>query len=302
MFIGAAAHASQGTKKEQNLVVYAGMRKLRAIETTKSNRNLPVSGWERSMQKLQASLFAAVLVLVASVLSAGAGERVALVIGNSEYTHEENAPTAVDDANDIADALEGLGFSVTRLANAERDTMFEALENFTERAWGVDMALFYYAGRGVLMDGHYLVPVDTKIAEVDDASKELPSAGMFMQAVASANTLRLAIIDADRNVPSDPSSSSDVRALTPFYYPYAASGAAIVFTNEAGWWDRDNIYAKALLSHLREPGLELGMLLRKVRDQVMAQSGYRQEPEMFGSLPGEEIYLDPAVSRQVLDD
>jgi len=51
-------------------------------------------------------------------------------------------------------------------------------------------------------------------------------------------------------------------------------------------------FARALVKHLAEPGLEINLLFRKVRDTVQETTGRRQEPFVYGSLPAEEFIFN----------
>ena len=55
---------------------------------------------------------------------------------------------------------------------------------------------------------------------------------------------------------------------------------------------RNSPFAEALISALRLPGLEVGKLFRKVRDDVMKETAWRQEPFIYGSLSAEDIYVE----------
>ena len=54
---------------------------------------------------------------------------------------------------------------------------------------------------------------------------------------------------------------------------------------------RNSPYSTALLAHLEEPGLEIGLMFRKVRDTVLSETGGRQEPFVYGSLSSKGFYL-----------
>ena len=47
----------------------------------------------------------------------------------------------------------------------------------------------------------------------------------------------------------------------------------------------------ALIKNLETPGLEINLLFRKVRGDVLAATGRRQEPFVYSSLPGEAFYF-----------
>src|SRR5262249_56676981 len=61
----------------------------------------------------------------------------------------------------------------------------------------------------------------------------------------------------------------------------------------------DSRFTAALLKHIAEPGLDVHMALRRVRDDVLKSTGNRQEPFVYGSLGGEEIPLVPAPQAKV---
>ena len=50
-------------------------------------------------------------------------------------------------------------------------------------------------------------------------------------------------------------------------------------------------YAEALVKYLSEPGLEISLLFRKVRDDVFTKTGKQQEPYTYGSLPAQPFYF-----------
>ena len=103
------------------------------------------------------------VVLVAPALVFADG-RVALVVGNSTYTHIGRLPNPDNDARDISAALRRLGFEVTTEFDADRVELTEALRAFTRRSAGADVSLVFYAGHGIEMDGvNYLFPVDARL-------------------------------------------------------------------------------------------------------------------------------------------
>ena len=68
---------------------------------------------------------------------------------------------------------------------------------------------------------------------------------------------------------------------------YAAKGGTVA----ADGGGRNSPYSEALLAHMEEPGLEVGLMFRKVRDAVLASTGGRQEPFVYGSLSSRRTYL-----------
>jgi peptidoglycan hydrolase-like protein with peptidoglycan-binding domain len=76
---------------------------------------------------------------------------------------------------------------------------------------------------------------------------------------------------------------------------YSAKGGTVAEDGSG----RNSPFAKALLDNIEQPGLEIDFLFRKVRDAVLSDTRQRQEPFVYGSLPGEHIYLVPPVETAV---
>jgi uncharacterized caspase-like protein len=102
--------------------------------------------------------------LVGVEAPAFAGIRLALVLGNSKYQAVPALDNPANDAADLAQALRAIGFEVIEQRDATRDAMAKAVRDFSERLHDADVALFFYSGHGLQMNGeNYLLPVDAKI-------------------------------------------------------------------------------------------------------------------------------------------
>ena len=151
------------------------------------------------------------LVLLAAPLPASAAGRVALVVGNSTYEHIGRLPNPANDAADLSAALRRLGFDVTVAQDAGRTALTEALRAFTRRSAGADVALVFYAGHGMEMDGvNYLLPVDARLERDTDVRYETVTLDDVLASTAGAG-LRLVILDACRNNPLARSMTRTVR-------------------------------------------------------------------------------------------
>ena len=130
---------------------------------------------------------AAGILCLAFTMSTHASTRIALVIGNSAYKDIPLANPA-NDAEDIAKKLEGSGFNVTLLRNADQRRMDEAVRQFTRVLTGDDkVGLFYYAGHAVEINGqNYLIPLNADIQIEDDVEFEAVNAGRLLTGMESA--------------------------------------------------------------------------------------------------------------------
>jgi uncharacterized caspase-like protein len=98
------------------------------------------------------------------VAGTGAGWRVALAIGNGAYAHVKALPNPPNDARSIAKSLRDIGFAVSEGIDLDRAVMQKMTRDFLREAARAQVALVYYAGHGVQIEGrNYLVPVDVRL-------------------------------------------------------------------------------------------------------------------------------------------
>jgi uncharacterized caspase-like protein len=253
------------------------------------------------MRKMALVLTAFLSLLFASD-AALAEKRVALVIGNSAY---ENAPQLTNPARDaaaISDMLRKAKFDVVEsVRDANNQDMRRALREFSDKSQDANVAVIYFAGHGIEIDGqNYLLPTDAALQRDRDAYDETISLERILQTVEPAKQLRLVILDACRDNPFARSMkrATALRSLhrgliaveptkANTLIAYAAKGGS---TAEDG--DGSNSpYATALLKHLPTPGLDLRQAFGLVRDDVMKATDNKQEPFTYGSLGGATVSL-----------
>ena len=248
---------------------------------------------------------ALLLVMLPVPLVALANGRVALVVGNSTYAHIGRLPNPQNDATDISAALRRLGFQVTTELDANRVELTEALRAFTRRSAGADISLVFYAGHGLEMDAvNYLVPVDARLELDVDVRFETVTLEDMLASTLGAS-LRMVILDACRN---NPLARSMQRTLAGRSVSAGSFGnldeallgdetlvayAAAAGTTAADGRGRNSPYTAALLTHL-EHSLELGLLFRRVRAQVLASTNGQQRPHEYQSLVGEHYLAPPS--------
>ena len=166
------------------------------------------------------------LGLVMMPARAVAADRVALVLGNSTYAEATPLDNPVNDATDVSETLARLGFEVTLRLNASEDAMDKALLAFGEQSSGAEMALVFYAGHGLEMNGvNYLVPVDAQLKSAAAVPLETVALDSVMTATEGART-RIVIVDACRNNPFVRSMRGATRSNV------RAGGLAVVRTGE----------------------------------------------------------------------
>ena len=247
----------------------------------------------------QRLIFAVILATVPCMTAIGSETRVALVIGNAEYAYAPLLNNPVNDGEDVTEALERLGFSVTLLENADQTALRRGLQQFARAASVAQFALVYYAGHGIEVDRrNFLVPVDARLTSDADIEFETVPLDLVLQSVSRAS-FRLIILDACRENPftrtmqSAGTTRSIGRGLALIEPP---GGMLVAYSAKEGTLaedgdGRNSPYAQALLRLLEQPDLEVGIMFRHVRDEVLAATGGRQEPFTYGSLPKAGIYF-----------
>src|SRR6195256_4466502 len=243
--------------------------------------------------KLRKIFLAAALLLMCQ--PAWAEKRVALVLGNSAYQNVAQLPNPVSDGAIIAAKLKEAGFDVvdSRHDLPAAETR-RALRDFADRARDADIALVYYAGHGIEVDGaNYLIPVDAKLERDTDVYDEAFSLERVLLAVEPAKQLRLVILDACRDNPFAKSmkktraSRSIGRGLAKVeptspntLIAYSAKAGSTALDGDA----KNSPFTIALAKHLTTPGLDVRRAFGFVRDDVLKNTGNRQEPVVYGSL------------------
>jgi uncharacterized caspase-like protein len=253
--------------------------------------------------RLRRFLLAAALLLVCQ--PAWAEKRVALVLGNSAYQNVAALPNPVNDGAVIAATLKDAGFDVVDsrhdLPAAETRRV---LRDFADRARDADIAVVYYAGHGMEVDGtNYLIPVDAKLERDTDVYDEALSLDRVLLAIEPAKRLRLVILDACRDNPFAKNMKRTIASrgigqglakIEP-----TSPNMLIAYSAKAGSTAQDgdgknSPFTVALAKHLATPGLDVRRAFGFVRDDVLKSTSNRQEPFVYGSLGGDDVPLVPA--------
>ena len=229
------------------------------------------------------------------------GRRIALVIGNSEYEHVQRLSTTERDAHAVAEALRRVGFTeVTERHDLSFYTLRDELKRFGDKALKADWVI-YFAGHGLQLNGtSYIIPVDATLKRADHVEDEAILVERLLHKVNRARKLRLVILDASRDNPfiarmlKTPSPRHSINRGLAQVKP--SMGTLVAYAAREGQVAEKGIlkhspYTAALLRHLEKPGVELGVLFRKVREDVLQATGKRQEPVVYGVLPNESFYF-----------
>src|ERR1700694_783778 len=182
--------------------------------------------------------------------------------------------------------------------------MRRALREFGNKARDTDVAVIYYAGHGIELDGtNYLIPVDATLETDTDVLDETFPLDRVLFAVEPAKQLRLIILDACRDNPFAKTMKRTIgsRAIGRGLAKVEPSSpnTMIAFAAKAGSTASDgdgknSPFALALIDPLTKPGLDLRKAFGFVRDDVLKATNNAQEPFVYGSLGGNDVALVPA--------
>lgn len=242
--------------------------------------------------------FSGALALGLGLQPAHAVERLALVIGNSQYQAAPDLRNAGNDATDVAAKLKTLGFTlIGDRAHLEvtRAQMARLIRDLGNAAQPGSEVLFYYAGHGIAGDNdNWLLPVDDADIKVQE---DVPDFAVSARSVLSrmeqrGSGVNVVILDACRNnpLPDRKRSVGGTRGLTRMTAPlgsfiaYSASPGQAAADGDG----RNGLFTAALLSLMDQPQLRIDDLFAEVGKKVRVASSGAQVPIRETNL--EEVY------------
>jgi uncharacterized caspase-like protein len=256
-------------------------------------------------------LWSCVILVALLTNAANAERRVAFVVGNGAYKHTTVLPNPPLDARAMASLLRNVGFEVIEGADLDRAGMTAHLREFAIKTAGADVALFFYAGHGIAVNGkNYLIPIDADLNSELDVTfgAAIDVDATLDQTMADAKT-KLVFLDACRDNPfaNKIRSASRTRAVTVLsglVEMKSGEGTLIAFATGPGQKAQDgrqgenSPFTHALLSNIAEPGVEIRHALTKVRAQVSEETRKQQLPWENTNLTG-FVYLNQAAVASV---
>jgi|GEM_PF-1001468 len=225
----------------------------------------------------------------ASDASNSYAKRIALIIGNADYTTTSKLRNTLNDAKAMSATLKSLGFDVTTIENGTYETIKNAIYAFGDRIQDVDVSLFFYAGHGLEVDGtNYLVPVDADIqSHLDVKQKCIPLSGVSnTMEFANDEGLNMIILDACRNNPFP----AGKRGGTGLARINAPSGTLIAYATDPGSVASDGdgtngLYTGELIKQLKV-SQRIEDIFMHTRNNVEQISGGKQRPWEEARLKG----------------
>jgi uncharacterized caspase-like protein len=249
----------------------------------------------------------AALALLAAMPTQAA--RLALVVGNDNYTQVPKLRNARNDAQSLARELEAAGFRVTRVLDANRNTLNESLDNFLKRVEKGDEVVFFFSGHGSQPPqlGPFLLPVDIQVSSERSIQRDGLSLEQVVDDLNKRARFSLVIVDACRDDPfretqagrSLPPGSALSRIEPP-------KGTMIIMAASKGQQALDRLgnsdtvpnglFTRELIKQMRQPGLSAGEMMKRVRANVEASAltvNHQQRPSLVDESSSEFFFYPP---------
>jgi len=246
-----------------------------------------------------------IVTFLVSGSAAFADKRVAFVVGNAAYKSVAPLPNPAVDAKSMARVLRNVGFDVVEGVNLSRDAMTAKLLEFGKKAEGADVAVFFYAGHGIAIDGtNYLLPVDADLkSEMDVKLGAAINVDLTLEQTMSEAKVKLVFLDACRDNPfaakiRSARTTRSVNVATGLAEMKSGEGTLIAFATGPGQTALDgkegtnSPFTRALIANVARPGVEIQQAMTKVRAQVNEETSKSQLPWGHTNLIG-SVYLNP---------
>jgi uncharacterized caspase-like protein len=253
------------------------------------------------------SLLHAWLVFVVAIFCwtevASAQKRVALVIGNSAYTHTATLANPKNDAGDVAAALASFGFEIVEGYDLDKPAFDRTVRAFANALQNAEVGVFFYAGHALQVQGqNYLVPIDAELAAAAALDFEMVRLDLIQRTMESQARTNILFLDACRDNPLARNLARSMGTRSTSIGHGLASveagiGTLISFSTQPGnvaldGGGRNSPFAGALVRNMRASSDDLGTLLIGVRNDVMKATGNKQVPWEHSSLTG-RFYFNP---------
>ena len=259
--------------------------------------------------RLLAGFIAGTIFALAVSASAYAERRVALVIGNANYTKAPDLRNPVNDARAMGKRLKELGFELSggkHYENVTRVEMARLVRRFSSEVGRDETAFIFYAGHGIGAHGtNWMVPTDDSDIQT---ALDLPDFAISVSSLMERLERRgggtnIVMLDAcrDNPLPSDTRSSGATRGLGRMAAPngtfiaYAADPGQVAFDGEGN----NGLFTESLMHALEQPDRPLYEIMRSVRREVRRKTSGSQTPWTEESLNDEFFFVQPREESQV---
>jgi len=209
-------------------------------------------------------------------------KRVALVIGNANYQHTTSLRNPYNDASGIARSLRELAFDVVLGTDSTKSELDDAIKSFSRKASGADVALFYYSGHAIQIEGkNWMVPIDAQLQSPSDVSLHANAMDLVLEQMGAKAALNLVFLDACRDNPflsnmyADSKSAGQTKGLSriadregELYVAFATAPGEVALDGDGNY----SPFSEAIIRHIKTPAIDIDELMRRVRKDVKNQT------------------------------
>src|SRR5262249_11101037 len=156
------------------------------------------------------------------------------------------------------------------------------IRTFSDKLDSAKVALFFYAGHGMQVAGkNYLIPIDARLEKPGDLPFDTIDVHLVLQQMEAAQRVNLIFLDACRDNPlarsfasrlgvtrstSVGSGLASIQSAVGTMIAFATQPDAVALDGEG----RNSPFTTALLKHIHTPGIDIAVLMRRVRTDVLA--------------------------------
>jgi len=251
----------------------------------------------------------AILALILlSATGATAADRLALLIGNSRYVAATPLRNPENDIEVVARSLEAVGFTATKVANADRKAILAAIEAFAATVKRADdpVVMVYFAGHGIQRNGrNYLLPVDAELNDADALETTSIDADLLAGRLADTGAeLHILVLDACRDDPIEQRNRGATPLQKGLAEPAKTTGQLIAYSTAPGKTASDgdtgtSPYAAALAEAILVPGLDIRQVFDHVREKVMERTRGQQEPWESSAVYRDFHFVPPTTNVEI---
>ena len=238
-------------------------------------------------------------------------KRVALVMGNDNYTAVSKLQKAGNDATAMARELKAAGFTVQLHRDLNYLGMVKAVEAFTKGITGGDEVVVFFAGHGVqIRNGSYLLPIDIEANSESQVEKTAYELLALTDKISEAKpAFSLVMVDACRDNPLKQQGRNigNARGLSAIEPP---KGQMVVYSASRGQQALDRlgendpnpngVFTREFVARMKKPGIKIEDLMREVQDSVEALAktvSHEQRPAVYNEARG-AFYFVKEVDRK----
>jgi len=218
--------------------------------------------------------------------------RIALVIGNNNYTHKRlgTLQNPINDARAMKNALKKLGFSVYYGENLTVRAMDKKVSKFSRALRHGGVGLFFFAGHGIESQGqNYLMGTNSNIDDEDDVSYESLELKKVLQKMQnSGNRLNIVLLDACRNDPFGRGGEGGLAKSTArgTFIAYATSPGDVAEDGKG----KNGVFTAQILKNIDRVGVPIEKIFKDVKVGVLHSTHNRQRPWTNSDITGDFFF------------